>query len=621
MTDPIKSLDVDAIDADSVAPRNRADGRSLYLDVSGTAAYAVLHSPDGDADLSDTAVLLCPPFGYDEVCAYRILREWAMRLARAGHLVLRLTYPSCGDSDGVPRDPGRLKAWTESVSVAAAALRERAGVSSVIALGLGLGGLLAYRAVSAGAPIDGLVLWAAPPSGREFIRRLKALSRLESSEFFKGLPDPPPPPDGELEAGGFLLAAQTIADITALDVATLELPNGLPRGALLLEHDGIAIDDRLRDALERRGVEVTAAAGEGYATLTSQPHESVVPEQVLATVARWLDAGSAPAPVSTPNERETGVAEVEIELDGAAVGRERAVTIEIDGLRLSGVLTIPAQPAPGRPGAIFLHSGAIRRIGPNRMWVEAAREWAIRGTASLRLDVEGIGDSDGAVAPYADDGPLHDPKFLQQVTAGIDFMSDCGVAERVAVVGLCAGAYWALRAAVADARVAACLLVNPRAFVYYDGMDAARDMRRALSEPLTVQRIRHNVTRARVTNALRLLSVKALRLLGALPGRRLARFRSGPPAFDYGTELDALLARVRDSGSAVTLVFTAREPLDEELTRFRQLERMAAWPSFTLSRVAVRDHTLRPIWAQRQTLSILDRAMSDRFELDPAATR
>jgi alpha-beta hydrolase superfamily lysophospholipase len=615
MTDPTESLDVDPIGADP--GRDRTDGRSLYLDVSGTPAYAVLHSPDADADLSDTAVLLCPPFGYDEVCAYRILREWAIRLARAGHPTLRLTYPSCGDSGGAPRDPDRLEAWTESVSVAATTLREHTGVSSVIALGLGLGGLLAYRAVSVGAAIDGLVLWAAPPSGRDFIRRLKALSRLESSEFFKGLPDPPPPPDGELEAGGFLLAAQTVTDITAVDVATLELPNGLPRGALLLELDGIAIDDRLRDPLERRGVEVTTAAGDGYAALTSQPHESIVPEQVLATVAQWLDASSAPPPVSARYDGEPHVAgrsaEVEIETDGAGVVHERAVTIEIDGLQLSGVLTIPVRPAPGRPGAIFLHSGAIRRIGPNRMWVEAARDWAMRGIASLRLDVEGIGDSDGAVAPYAEDPPLYEPQFLQQVTAGIDFMSDAGVAERVAIIGLCAGAYWALRAAVADARVAACLLVNPRAFVYYDGMDAARDMRRALAEPLTVQRIRQNVTRARVT--------KALQLVAAFPARQLARFRSGPPAFDYGTELDALLARVRDSGSAVTLVFTAREPLDEELTRFRQLDRMAAWPSFTLSRVAVRDHTLRPIWAQQQALSILGRSMSDRFELDPAATR
>ena len=287
------------------------------------------------------------------------------------------------------------------------------------------------------------------------------------------------------------------------------------------------------------------------------------------------------------------------------------MTIKADGVWLSGVLTIPAHPAPGRPGAIFLHSGAIRQIGPNRMWVEAARDWARQGVTSLRLDVEGIGDAGGDVAPYAEDPPLYEPEFLAQVTAGIDFMSDGGFAERVAIVGLCAGAYWALHVGMADARVAACLLVNPRAFVFYDGMDAARDMRRALAEPLTVQRIRHNVTRTRVAGA--------LRLLARLPGRRIARFGAGPPAFDYGTELDALVARMRESAPPLTLLFTAREPLDEELEQRGHLDRMAGWPGFTLSRIEVRDHTLRPVWAQQQAHAILARAMTERFHLNPGA--
>jgi hypothetical protein len=611
MTNAIESLDVRLIDAD--LGQDRADGRSVYLDVSGTPAYAVLHAPDGDAPRSGTAVLVCPPFGYDEVCAYRILREWATRLAHRGHPALRLTYPSCGDSGGTPRDHDRLGAWTESVSVAAETLRARPGVSCVIAVGLGLGGLLAYRAASAGAAIDGLVLWASPARGRDFVRQLKALSRLESSGFFKDLPAPPPPREGDLEAGGFLLDAQTVSQLSALDLTTLDLPRGLARGALLLERDGIAVEDRLRDALERNGIEPTIAAGDGYAALTSQPHESVVPEEVLATVGRWLAERSVPASVSsgTGERPATLPTEVEIELPDAIVVRERAVTIEIDGLRLSGVLTIPARPAPDRPGAIFLHSGAIRRIGPNRMWVEAARDWARRGVTSLRLDVEGIGDAGGEAAPYAEDPPLYEPKFLEQVTAGIEFMSDGGFAQQVAIIGLCAGAYWAVHVGMADARVAACLLVNPRAFVFYDGMDAARDMRRALAEPLTIQRIRHNVTRARVRGA--------LRLLATFPARRLTRLRSGPPPFDYGNELDALLARMRDSAPPLTLVFTTREPLDEELEQRGRLEGMAGWPSFTLAHVAVRDHTLRPIWAQQQAHTILAQAISDRFELNPCA--
>jgi hypothetical protein len=81
MTDVIETPPTAPIDADH-SP-DRTDGRSIYLDVSGTPAYAVLHVPAGGAPPSDTAVLFCPPFGFHEVCAYRILREWATRLARA----------------------------------------------------------------------------------------------------------------------------------------------------------------------------------------------------------------------------------------------------------------------------------------------------------------------------------------------------------------------------------------------------------------------------------------------------------------------------------------------------------------------------------------------------------
>ena len=86
MTDAVGSLQAPPIKL--VPAPDRADGRSLYLDVSGTPAYAVLHTPSGDAPSSDTAVIVCPPFGFDEVCAYRVLREWAIRLARAGHPAL-----------------------------------------------------------------------------------------------------------------------------------------------------------------------------------------------------------------------------------------------------------------------------------------------------------------------------------------------------------------------------------------------------------------------------------------------------------------------------------------------------------------------------------------------------
>ena len=470
--------------------------QSVYLDVDGTPAFCVLHRPEGPG--RDTAVLFIPPFGWEEVCSYRILREWADRLARDGFPGLRLTLPGCGDSGGGPRDPGRVAAWTSAVSTAARALRVQTGASAVVAIGLGLGGLIACRAVTAGAPIDGLVLWATPARGRELTRQLKAFARLEASQVFAGLPDPPPLAEGEMEVGGFILTPETQAELGAVDLSALELPHGLPRGALLLDRDGISADERLRDALTAQGVTVDTQAGEGYGEMTSHPQQSRVPEAVLTVVTGWLrsgDEGAAPRQAADPAAVADPVAVAEaaaLQVDGVDVVETPVALPQAFG-DLSGILTTPRE-GGSRLCLVMLNAGAIRRIGPNRMWVEAARRWAARGVTSLRLDVEAIGEADGAVSPYADDNALYVPELIPQVKAAIAQLADREVADRFVTAGLCAGAYWAMYAGLEDPRVTAALMFNSRGIVWDTGLSASRDLRRAFSQKLTWARVRHNVT-------------------------------------------------------------------------------------------------------------------------------
>ncbi|HXD64895.1 MAG TPA: alpha/beta fold hydrolase [Solirubrobacteraceae bacterium] len=580
--------------------------QSLYLDVDGTPAFCVLHRPDAAAH--DTSVLFVPPFGWEEVCSYRILREWAQRLARAGFPVLRLSLPSCGDSGGDPRDPGRLEAWTSAVSTAARALRGHTGAPAVVAVGLGLGGMLACRAAEAGAPLDGLVLWASPARGRDLTRQLKAFARLEASQVFEGLPAPPAPPDGELEVGGFVLTAETQAELGDIDLSALALPQALPRGALLLERDGIAVDERLRSALEGQGVSVAVRPGDGYGEMTSHPQESQVPETVLSEVLAWLADGErragAPgeqAPVDAPPLSES------ITLGtGAAQIVETPLTIAQEFGDLSGILATPRD--GGSPLClIMLNAGAIRRTGPNRMWVEAARRWAERGVPSLRLDVEAIGEADGAVSPYADDDGLYVDALIPQVQAAIAVLAERGVAERFVVAGLCAGAYWAMYAGLDDPRISAAVMFNSRGIVWDSGLGAARDMRRAFSQKLTWARIRHNVTGARLRAVVRWL-------LG-MPARWVARRRGGEEAASLNDRVDAVMRRLQSSPLRCMFLFSAGEPLEEELIAGSWLPRIEDWPNVTVTRIAVRDHTLRPLTAQEEGHAALDRAVEAELAL------
>ena len=57
---------------------------------------AFLHVPQGDPRA--VAVLLCPPFGWEEDCSYRARRRWAQVLADAGYATARLYLPGSGDS-------------------------------------------------------------------------------------------------------------------------------------------------------------------------------------------------------------------------------------------------------------------------------------------------------------------------------------------------------------------------------------------------------------------------------------------------------------------------------------------------------------------------------------------
>lgn len=78
-------------------------GRPVYLPVEPDPVLAFLHLSDRGEP--QNAVLLCPPFGWEDVYSYRARRTWANALAQAGFPAPRFDFPGAGDSAGSPRDP------------------------------------------------------------------------------------------------------------------------------------------------------------------------------------------------------------------------------------------------------------------------------------------------------------------------------------------------------------------------------------------------------------------------------------------------------------------------------------------------------------------------------------
>ncbi len=591
-------------------------GRSLYLTLDRGPVFAVLHEPPAGTARTGTGVVLCPPFGWDELCTHRSLRAWADVLAAAGHPALRFDLPGTGDSGGSPFDPGRLAAWTEAVAAAAEWLCASQECERIVAIGLGLGGMLALRALADGAPIDDLVLWSVPARGSLLLREMRAFAQMAASETGEaGQADPPALHDGALEVAGFVLSAETVAELEALDLTTRPLPRPARRRVLLLGRDTLAPDRRLRAYFEAAGAALTTADGPGYGRLVTHPQFAETPHEVFAHTLSWLAEpplaetdtdtdtdtatdGGAPAPrrVASADHADLCVGEVTV--------RETPFEFDYHGRRLAGVLAQPASPASDAViCAVLLNAGAVRRIGPNRMWVEAARRWAARGVPTLRLDAVGLGDSDGDERLYQRTSEFYRDEIAEQVLAALDELESRGLPGAFLIGGLCSGAYWGFHAALADERVRGLILVNLWSFVWSEEIAVARDARRArtlLRSGAWREVARIAIGEGRIG---RMVRTKLRSVVGA------AR-RDEDTLAALSDAIDDALGQLRDRQVQTLLLLSLGEPLSEDLEEDGRIERLAEWPNLRLERIPLEDHIFRPVWAQRHVHSALDEALT-----------
>jgi alpha-beta hydrolase superfamily lysophospholipase len=555
------------------------------------------------------------------VCPYRKRCDWAERSASSGYPALQIELPGSGNSAGDPGDPARLQVWTQAVSAAARWLRAASGAQRIVALGVGLGGLVAYRAAFEQAPIDDLVLWAVPARGRALVRELRVYARLPvSSTLGPGDPGPPLLPEGAVLAVGYLLSAETAAALEAVDLTELPLPNAKHRRVLLLGRGGLTVDRLLRGSLERAGVEVTVASGRGPAGIN----------EVFERVDGWLAVGeahrdrfSAAAEVPTPSGTLSTTAaepssQEHLRLSCAGVElRETPVWIDRPSGRLCGVLTEPLH-AQAHLCAVLLNAGPHRHAGPSRMWVEIARRWAARGVPTLRVDPSWTRDDEDA---GADVGARLVPDYVEETCAVLEMLRARGLPTRFVLLGLSAGAYWSMRAALRDEEIVAIIMLNPRAqgssAEQAEARRAARSLRRRLLHSSTLRKVLNGeVAPGRFVEASRLLAALAARTSLARSRRIAASWRrdeSRPDRWDV--LLDALL----DRGQRALLVFTGPEPLQEELEATGLLDRLDRWPNLELVTVgtSVPTHMLTPLWLQLKIHQLVDGVLDRELERAP----
>ena len=428
----------------------------LYFASDTSVLFGWLHQCDDPTP--GLGLVLCSPFGREDIVAHRSLRAFAEAAANVGVPALRFDYDGCGDSSGDDLDPARIQAWTRSINDAVEELKRASGVRRVVLLGVRLGALLAFEAANGRTDVAGLIAIAPVLSGRLFLRELAVLGASDGTATGMGTEA-----SSMLEAGGFTLTGATREALGVLDIRT---PAAVPaREVLVIERDDMPPLDKWRAALERVGSEVTVARCPGYVAMVDESHHAKVPHAMVDAAVQWLRpraAALAGQGVGPGDVQATTVLRVTTD-EGHVALRESAFYLDNGETPLFGVLTQPGDTAAvPRAALMMLNGGAVRRIGPNRMYVRLAREWGARGFAVLRLDIAGLGDSPARGGHHED--VVYPHGALADVAAALHHLRDRLGIARVHVIGLCSGGYHGLKAAVHGHNLASVVSINPEIF-------------------------------------------------------------------------------------------------------------------------------------------------------------
>lgn len=406
----------------------------MYFGPVERRRFAFLHEPAQPR----AAVLMCPPLGYEAVCAHAALLQLAEQLAGRDITSMRMEYDGTGNSIGNSRDPDRVGSWITSVHDALDELTAR-GYPQITLLGLRVGALLAGVAAQDRAEVRRLVLWDPLLSGRHYSRRLKMLAVGETGGR-----------DGnDILVGGVRFTGETLSGL-----GTLRMPAAFPAASTLVVAPADSPAEDLGDRSAQPMVQVVTMAGTP-ALLDTEAEDSQVPYAILTQITEWL-SGDITADECPENLIRTEALNLAGEQHGGSQILHEAVRIGPRGL--FATITRPAQGTPTRC-VIMLNNGVAPQVGPGRAWVDWSLELASHGWSAVRLDLNGLGDSpaSGGMSSRV----FYPAGAAEDIQAATDYARSHG-ARGVALVGLCSGALLSFEGLRIDPDIDAIASINAR---------------------------------------------------------------------------------------------------------------------------------------------------------------
>ncbi len=396
-------------------------------------------------------VVICNPFGHEAMWLHRSLRQLAQRLAEQGMPTLRFDYAGCGDS--APGEADAISGGTADIAAAAQHLRALAGVTRVVLLGVRMGATLAALA-AAQVGADALVMLEPVVSGKAYWREQAVMRQAAAGPARQG--DATGAGAGHCQVLGYDVDAATIEQLRLLDLRAGS-PHPAPH-VLILAAAGNAAVDVLAQSYRAGGASVETQAFAEFDAMLQPAWLSRAPREAFESVLRWLVRQPAHVILPSVAGHAGACSTPVIALDGA---RERPVMFDARGL--FGMLCEPLGNQVAGLAILLPNTGCTPHAGESRFAVRFARRMASAGIATLRIDVSGLGDSEAA--GRWDDAPLPLAGACTDTARAAAWLAEGGY-RRVIVLGICTGAYLALRAASGEPSIAGLILVNLPRFAF-----------------------------------------------------------------------------------------------------------------------------------------------------------
>jgi alpha/beta superfamily hydrolase len=435
---------------------NKADFKMHPVNFGGHFGWLYEPLPKSDEN-AKSGIVLCGPLGHEALWLHQTMRSLTDRLAGRGFAVLRFDYAGTGDSIDLGElvEPGR---WVDEAVEAVDFLRRTTGVERVALVGFRFGATVAAQAARA-ARADTVALVAPVVVGRHFVREMNALQRTWLEQVGHHVRNDAAPA-GAFDVLGHRFSRAAIDAITECDLRRATSP---PASKLLIVHPGNQGPSyELADLYSALGAQVDSLPFPEYAEALQPSWLATLPEATLGSVEGWFAREFAPSSAPFPSAVSAAVAPPVPCRRSSGLSGAVETPVELADGRLFAILCEPEDGLEHAPLVVIANTAATHHVGDGRFNVELARSLARAGIASLRVDAHGIGDSRGAWM-VANPSLLSYEQLAADTSLAVDWAVDRGH-PRVAVFGICSGAYLGLHAATKNPAVTALLLVNLQGF-------------------------------------------------------------------------------------------------------------------------------------------------------------